>query len=104
MVRGSHGSRLAGPGDELIMRRGRVQGPVLGFRKFAASSLHCSPSQGKSLPERTPWKPSGLQDAVISLPDTSRLPRLLGVVPAAFKFLFTRYSFILALKDTMSLP
>lgn len=103
MVRGSHGSRLAGPGVELIMRRGRVQGPVLGFKKFTSSNLHCSPSQGRVFP-REPLEPSGFKDAVISLPDTSRLPRLVGVVPAAFKFLFMRYSFILVLKDTMSLP
>ncbi|XP_074208901.1 uncharacterized protein LOC141574981 [Camelus bactrianus] len=39
---------------ELIIGRGRVQRPVLGFRKFTSSYLHCSPSRGPVSPERTP--------------------------------------------------
>lgn len=43
-----------GTGVELIIGRGRVQGPLLGFRKFTSSDLQYPPSHGKDSPERTP--------------------------------------------------
>lgn len=43
-----------GTGGEVIIGRGRVQGPVLRFRKCTPASLHSSPRQRKASPERTP--------------------------------------------------
>lgn len=94
-VRG--GGRVAAPtggtGFELIIGRGRVPGPVQGFRKFPSSYLHCSPA-GDHCPLREPPEAPGRNDPIISPADTSRLPRFMGGRSPPFSSVYALFVYI----------
>lgn len=71
---------------ELIIGRGRVHGPLLGFRTFTSFELQ-RPSRGSG------GSPRNLRGPLI------RPPRFMGVVPARFQFLGTLPWFVLLWKD-----